>query len=131
MPILRAILVAMLLVVPGACASRSGGSTNEPRTRADLLTQAEMRESQWSNVYDMVRTLRPRWLQSRGSDTVMGEPTEVQVVIDGVKHGGVNTLRTYPLAGIVYIEFFDGITASSRWGLGFGRGAIFVSTRAR
>ena len=127
--VVRSILIASMLLLPAACASGRTGGVGEVPARGDLLTRADMQQAQWSNVYDMVRSLRPRWLQTRGTDTLLGEPGEVQVVVDGVKHGGVNTLRSYPLTGIVFLQFYDGITASSRWGMGFGQGAIYISTR--
>jgi hypothetical protein len=128
--VVRAMLIATVLLLPNACASTGNRPAGEPPSRGDLLTLGEMQNRQWSNVYDMVSSLRPRWLQVRGPDTLLGEPGEVQVVVDGVKHGGVGTLRTYPVTGIVLLQFYDGITASSRWGLGFGHGAIHISTRA-
>jgi hypothetical protein len=55
----------------------------------------------------------------------------VQVVLDNVRLGTTDALRTLPVGGIAYFQWLDGISASQRWGTGFGNGAIFISTRPR
>src|SRR5437763_1053503 len=117
-----------LMVVVTSCASRGqSGGAREPAHRADLLTAEELRAGQWRNAYDAVSSLRARWLQSRGPDTIMGKPGEVQVHLDDVRLGGVDTLREIPVIEIAYIQFFDPQTASARWGLDHSHGAIYVS----
>jgi hypothetical protein len=120
-----------LAVVVTACASRGKSGARQPNARADLLTAEEMRASQWRNAYDAVSSLRARWLQPRGPDTIIGKPGEVQVHLDDVRVGGVDTLREIPVIEIAYIQFFDPATASARWGLDHSHGAIYVSTRQR
>jgi hypothetical protein len=119
-----------LAVVVTACASR-GKSARQPTARADLLTAEEMRAGQWRNAYDAVSSLRARWLQPRGPDTIIGKQGEVQVHLDDVHLGGVDTLREIPVIEIAYLQFFDPATASARWGLDHSHGAIYVSTRQR
>lgn len=119
------------LVVATSCSSRGQGGAREPAPRTDLLTAEELRASQWRNAYDAVSSLRARWLQLRGPDTIMGKPGEVQVHLDDVRLGGVETLREIPVIDIAYIQFFDPATASARWGLDHSHGAIYVSTRPR
>ena len=79
----------------------------------------------------LLRHRRERWLQPRGPDTIIGKPGEVQVHLDDVHLGGVDTLREIPVIEIAYIQFFDPATASARWGLDHSHGAIYVSTRQR
>ena len=43
--------------------------------------------------------------------------------------GGVAVLQSMPTEGIAYIRHYDGIEASSRWGLGHESGVIFVRNR--
>ena len=118
-----------LAVAVTACASRGKSGARQPNARADLLTAEEMRAGQWRNAYDAVSSLRARWLQPRGPDTIIGKPGEVQVHLDDVHLGGVDTLREIPVIEIAYIQFFDPATASARWGLDHSHGAIYVSTR--
>ena len=133
-PLLFASLTAVLILGSTACATGTGGSASSssaPAGSRELLLREEMDRGQWANAYEAVRSLRPQWLRVRGRDTITGDPGEVQVVLDDVRLGGPDVLRTLPLGGITYIQFIDGITASQRWGMGFGNGAIFVSTRPR
>jgi hypothetical protein len=118
-----------VLAIVAACASggNSAKTTTSPRT--DLLTAAELKGGQWTNAYDAVRTLRARWLQARGPDTILGKPGEVQVHLDDVRLGGITSLREIPVVDIVYIQFFDPTSAAARWGLDHSHGAIYVSTR--
>ena len=60
---------------------------------------------------------------------IIGKPGGVQVHLDDVHLGGVDTLREIPVIEIAYIQFFDPATASARWGLDHSHGAIYVSTR--
>jgi hypothetical protein len=126
---IRRVLVPWLLLACIGCASAS--RTGRPSgSRSDLIGPEELSKAQWANVYDLVSSLRPRWLQSRGPDS-FNKPSVVQVVVDDVKLGGVTALRQLPTSGITSLQFFDGLTATSRWGLDFGSGAIYISTRRR
>lgn len=125
-------LSAVLVLDFTACASGGAAtSSSAPATNRDWLMRDEMDKGQWANAYEAVRNLRPQWLRVRGRDTITGDPGAVQVVLDDVRLGGIDVLRTLPISGVVYFQFLDGISASQRWGTGFGNGAIFVSTRPR
>ena len=130
---LQATLLTALLCLPAACATRTTEtqSSAAPSGRRDLIVREEIDKSQWANAYDLIRNLRPQWLRVRGRDTITGDPGGIQVVLDDVRIGGVEALRTLPVGGVTYLQWLDGISASQRWGTGFGNGAIFVSTRPR
>jgi hypothetical protein len=128
--LIRRALVPWLLLACLGCASGASSARPPSGSRPDLIGPEELATAQWANVYEMVSSLRPRWLQSRGPDS-FSKPSVVQVVVDDVKLGGVNALRNLPTSGITSLQFFDGLTATSRWGLDFGSGAIYVSTRRR
>ena len=123
-----AVIVLIALSLTG-CASCGGAARRPSDPRSDVITLEEIQRGQWSNVYDLVRALRPRWLRTRGPDTILGTPGEVQAHIDGARLGGVNALRSVPVAGISYIQFFDPTTSAARWGLGHGHGTVYISTR--
>ena len=125
---LRLVLLALIL---GGCASGGRPTSGAPRARADLITAEELRGGQFRTANDAVSSLRARWLQSRGTDTFVGKPGEVQVHLDDVRLGGVSTLREIPAIDIAYMQFFDPTSAAARWGLDHSHGAIYVSTRPR
>ncbi len=98
-----------------------------PRLDRTLLTSEQFANHGYNTAYDVVEAMRSNWLAERGTDS-FSSPTKVQVYFDGIKLGGVETLRTIDLRPVTYIRFFDGVTATARWGIGHGQGAIYVST---
>ena len=140
MPTHRSLTLARVLVAAGvvaslgACASHAGapGSTAAASTRAkrdpNLITAEELTHGQWANAYDAVRALRPQWLNFKGTDTFLGEQSEVQVRLDDSPLGGIAALRQVTSVGIGSIRFVDGVTAAGRWGGSYVNGAILISS---
>ena len=95
-----------------------------------MITREEIDTQHWANAYDLVATLRPSWLNERGPDS-FSTPPELQVHFNGARVGGINTLRQMVLTEIVYLEYFNPVAATARWGLGYGHGAIELSTRPK
>ena len=129
--VLHAVLLIALVVPESGCATRGAAAASAPATNRDFIVRDEIDKGQWPNAYELIRSVRPQWLRVRGRDTIVGEPGGVQVVLDDVRLGAIDALRTLPVSGIAYFQWLDGISASQRWGTGFGNGAIFVSTRPR
>jgi outer membrane cobalamin receptor len=128
---LRALMIGMMLAGCGVIPRGAELDSASPASgAANLITRAEIDRSQWGDIYELVRNLRPRWVQSRGTDSVLS-PGEVQVYVDGVRLGGVHRLRAMPTSGIDHLEWVDGVTASGRWGFNHGQGVIAVSYRPR
>jgi hypothetical protein len=118
-----------IVAVLAACASSPPGSVSAAapkRGGLDLITRAEMDRGQWVNAYELVRNLRPRWIGTRGVDTVLGRAGEVQVYVDGVRLGGVDLLRNVPTSAINRMEWIDPISAAGRWGFAHNHGVIAV-----
>jgi hypothetical protein len=115
------------LVLASACSHPRSGVTGS--RGADIITAEEIRAGSHTNVYDLVATLRFRWLQARGPDTVNLKPGDVMVRVDENELGTVQALRTLSPVGITSIQFIDPIASAGRWGLGYAHGAIVISTR--
>lgn len=128
---IRRLALFTLLVAVAGCASGGGAADGSPRARArmDVITKEQALESRATDALGIVETLRSGWLRERGSDSLTGQPTRVQVYFDDVRLGGVETLRSISLVQIGHIRYYDGVAASGRWGLGHGAGVIFVSSR--
>lgn len=131
----RALLALAMLLVAGACGGRGASAAGDsgpaasPRSRSTLITFEEMRQrGQTSNLYDLIQDLRPRWLRSRGPDTLLGQQGQVQVHVDGNWIGSVEALRRLAAAGVTSIEWLPPLDASARYGLDHSHGAIVVST---
>lgn len=118
-----------LIISSGACSSKSSSGT-PARADRNVITREQLDDHRFTNIYEAVAALRSNWLQTRGTDSFR-QPTRVLVYLDDTRLGGVETLRGIGATGIIYVRYFDGVTASGRWGLDHGQGVIFVSTRPR
>ena len=121
----RLCLAAGLAVVVAGCAGRQ--ASTGPGVDRNLLVQEDFADRGFHTAYDVIESMRSNWLSSRGPNSFT-TPTEVQVYLDGVRMGGVETLRAIDVRPVTYIRYFDGIAATARWGLDHGAGAIYVST---
>jgi hypothetical protein len=125
-------LGAALVVAVTACASSSGGRSGvqqASRSKTDVITEDEIRSAHWQNLYELVQTLRPRWLRTHGPDSILGETAPVQVHLDDNRLGGVETLRNISASGVTSLRFIDPVTAAGRWGGDHANGAIIITTR--
>ena len=71
-----------------------GSARHAQRAQADLITRAEMERNEYASLYEVVQALRGQWLRTRGPTTILGRPSEVQVMVDDMRLGGVTTLRS-------------------------------------
>ncbi len=121
--IARFVALAAVVLVSG-CASRL--KTGEVRDHG-TLTKEQIMESHFTTAYDAVEALRSNWLQARGTDSFQ-TPSEVLVYLDNTRLGGTDKLREIAANTIVYMRFYDGVSATGRWGIGHAAGVIYVST---
>jgi len=89
-----------------------------------------MEQARYASLYEVVQSLRGRWLATRGPKTLLGVPTEVQVLVDDMRMGGVDALRSLKTDNVVSITFVDPVAAAQRWGGKFAQGTIVVTTHA-
>ena len=122
----RAILVLSVVVLGWGCAHRVADTAKS--TDRSVLTREEITRGQYRDLYDAVSGLRRNWLQTRGADS-FNNPSTVRVYLDNVMLGGTESLRNIVPASIVFLKFYDGIAATTRWGTDHGAGVIFVSSR--
>lgn len=120
------IAVAAFLLTLAACAS----SDAEPRAPVDrsLLTRAEIQTAPASNAFDLVRELRPAWLQVRGPNS-LSRVAEVSVYVDGMRRGGPDALSGIRTESIEEMRYLSAREAQARYGLDNTSGAILVRTR--
>jgi len=89
-----------------------------------------METARYASLYEVVQSLRGRWLQTRGPNSLLGRQVEVQVLVDDLRMGGVETLRSLRTDNVVTISFVDPVAAGQRWGGKYAQGTIVVTTRA-
>ncbi|MES3035652.1 MAG: hypothetical protein V4813_16740 [Gemmatimonadota bacterium] len=113
-----------------SCASHNPDVMRPTAGRLSVITRAEMEQTRYGSLFDVVQALRGRWLRSRGPNSLIGRSTEVQVLVDDMRMGGVETLRTMRTDNVVSIQFVDPVTAAQRWGGKHAIGTIVVTTYA-
>lgn len=121
---MRIILMTIMIAAVSACVSTRHGSTAD----YNLITRAEVEATDLANAYDIVRTLRPRWLRKAGPASI-NAPLPVRVYIDGSRMDGPSALRTVPKIVIQEIRYYPPTDAQARWGLNHTHGAVAVATR--
>jgi len=132
----RAVLILTLLVpaVSLGCASSGTTSGSENAGRSDLLTREQILGAEATNIYDVIRRLRPRWLQVRSTRSFEMQ-TEIAVIENDVYLGPAEILKEMAPELAYELRYLDGIRAAAAIpGLMSGRhieGAILVNTRGR
>lgn len=109
-----------------ACLSRASQTTSARLDRS-VITRDQMLQANYASVYDAVTALRSLWLQPRGPDSFVA-PSIVWVYIDGSRVGSVDVLKTIQPRLVNTVRFYDGPSATSRWGVDNAAGVIHVST---
>lgn len=108
------------------CASSGGGESGGPRRDPNLITAEELADYTTLSAVDVVRRLRPRWLQGRG-----GQNTPV-LILDGTRMGDAqNELRSISVSDIAEMQYLNASDATMRFGTNFTGGAILVTSRSR
>lgn len=118
------ILLIVALVGAWACASTG------QRTKRDhnLITRQEVESTDLATAYELVRTLRPRWLRKVGPSSITAV-RPIAVYIDGTRVGGPRALETVPKIAVQEIRYYPPTEAQARWGLNHTHGAVAVITR--
>lgn len=124
----RTILLLFITLILAACASSGTQGTRERRDR-DHITRDEIARVQVGTAYEVVETLRPQYLRSRGMGSTTAPPEYAVVYIDGVRAGGLDQLRRVSRDSLEEIRYINGSDATTRFGTGHGGGAILVTTR--
>lgn len=119
--------VVMLAVSLTAGCRASAPGAGQERPDQLMITREQIAEPRFSSAYDVVRALRSNWLNARGIASLRFK-VEVQVYLDGVHLGGVQTLQNISTPSIQYMQYFNGTDATTRWGIGHGRGVIYIGT---
>jgi hypothetical protein len=127
MPGLRKSVGFLLVLLLTACASQPAGERAERGGRA-VLNATEMLATGYTDLYQVIQSLRPEWLRAQGATSFRGQE-QIQVYLDGNQMGGVEALRQIATRSISSVQFLTGLEATQRWGLNHGMGAIVVSTR--
>ncbi|HKG91584.1 MAG TPA: hypothetical protein VKA84_06830 [Gemmatimonadaceae bacterium] len=141
----RALAFALALTsaaAAAACASKQRGPAAEPpadsttaaqanraaRHQADVITAEEIRAAfgSASNAYDLIKQLRPNFLQSRGVRPSGGNESSARedvlalngarIYLDGTYFGSIAMLREISVNTIAQIRYYSATAAAMRFG---------------
>lgn len=134
------VLITVIALTIGSLPLEAQGKARIARDR-NMISTEEIRASSASNAYDLVKTLRPAWLRTRGYSTlqtttipnpleggtidVMAAP-QIMVYIEGVRQGDQESLRNVELGDVASLVFLDSNAATLRYGTGNTHGAIVI-----
>jgi hypothetical protein len=142
-PLIALTSFVALIICLSECAS--GGSTASTASTAtapagrpnpDVITAAEMAKSTGQNAYEIIKELRPRFLQSRGA-TAPGagaysrQPLDPVVYFDERRLGSFDELSQIVVSQISEIRHFNSSEATARWGTGHSAGAILILSKKK
>jgi len=125
---LRGLLVIAMVAGMAACAGTASRGAADAG-RSDRLNRADIGETAYPDLYELILARRGTWLRTRGPDSLGGRSSVLQVDQDNVRLRGLEALRAIHPMEIDYVQFYDPVQASSRWGFDHGAGVIFVATR--
>ena len=130
----RLALVALSFLV-AACATSPRPAPDRAPVRIggprDPITRAEIARTNAADAYDVVRTLRGNFLNSRGITTLRRTDGGAwpAVFVDGMYLGTIAELRGIPAGTIDEVRFLNAGDAMLRYGAGYAAGIIQVTTR--
>ncbi len=115
------IAAALFAVSGGAAGCASSGTTPGAKvteSSPDRITSTEIEATSGAqNAYDLVRRLRPRWLQNGATGSIGGGRIATQallVYLDGNRLGvAPEALRSLSASGIKSMQYYDAIRAST------------------
>jgi hypothetical protein len=129
---IRTLIPLAVMVLATAACAYSG--TQGPRPDPELITRTEIQSAEATNLYDVVRRLRPRWLNAerRSGDRSFGSVQTGVVVYQNRSYlGGLSVLEEWSPEGVYQLEWIDGPQASASLpGIGSRHvvGAIIIHT---
>lgn len=143
--------IGAVAVAGCATAGAGGGSSAAPSSR-EVITAAELENTQATTLYDAIRNLRPAFLKSDqagvyGSLAPVGNKTPaaanaqsstqfvpdavapIMVYKDGVRLSGVDDLKQIMTSTVKEVQHLKGPQAAVRFGTNNAAGAIIVTSK--
>ncbi len=126
---------SILLVGIVACATAARSTTHTSATR-NVIELGELDSAVAPNLLEVVRQLRPEWLQrstsgvrSIRSGSAGANGDQLNVYVDEVRHAGTSVLAQFNPNGVTGIRYYTASEAQIRFGEGNTAGVIHVVTR--
>ncbi len=113
-----------------ACAGGPPGGASVPPRDENVISAEELKDATATNLYDFIRSRRPRWLERNYSAVLRSDRvTTVAVFLDNQEFGGPDQLRQLPVSSAGEVRYYSPSEAQGRFGLGYINGVIQVVSR--
>jgi hypothetical protein len=107
----------MILLIAAAftgCATTSSTKGSQRTSGRDLLQQEEILAARASNLYDVVRRLRPNWLNIRASaQSIRPTPTSILVYEGAIRLGDVEVLKSMSPESVGSMRYLSSTEATA------------------
>lgn len=138
------VLLLWASLLAGCAANRGTEEGRASGRQTNVLTAAEIQQANRAqHAFDLIRALRPNWLQIRGIQSLGGaaerrsgerEPTtrtavDVMIYVDGLRMGGPAILREILASDVREARYLGPTEASARFGTDHTGGAILITTK--
>jgi hypothetical protein len=139
-PLITLTSLVALTVCLTACTSGGSAAGAAPapagRSNPDVITSEELAKSTGQNAYEIIKELRPRFLQSRGA-TAPGagaysrQPLDPVVYVDERRLATFAELSQIVVSQISEIRHYNASEATAKWGTGHSAGAILIVSKKK
>lgn len=141
--IARTTLAVLIALAAAQATAEAQDTKKKPSRNRDKIESEELRSQPSTNLYSMIRSKRPHWLNTRGlsnyattsgvgmdNSSVSGaaEP-EIVVYVDHAKFGSQSILRSLQTDDVELVEYLNSASATQRFGTGHVHGAIVITRR--
>lgn len=127
---MRSLVRSVTLLALVAACSHPRADGGGPSQSGDIITEAEIANSQSVTAYDAVQKLRANFLTNRGKTTILGDTSPLPVVfLDGIEYGPMSSLRNIPADHVASIRMYRAWEAGTKFGTGKTAGVIEVLTK--
>ena len=123
-------MVPLLMTLLVSCGTPGIGSGRQGDP--GVIARDEIDSSGAQTAYQLVQSVRPQWLITRGITNLAqaAGAEDIVVYLDNARLGDRDTMRRIALGPVRYLRFFRAPEATQRWGGGHLHGAILISTRS-
>jgi hypothetical protein len=127
--LVRGTVLAAAVVTAGAACGKAHDRAEGPRPSGALEAE-EILATKAGNMYDVIRLLRPNWLQRFGGrpTSLTGPAAEVMVYLDGQRYGEPRDLVRLSATSVRWAEYLTPSEAQARFGPGNLAGVIQIHT---
>jgi hypothetical protein len=119
-------MVAVQACAPAAATTPDVSDIENPgRSRQKVISSAEIEQSTYTNVEELIRAVRPAWLRVHPQSFTL--PHRVDLYIDELPTS--LALADISLSQVSRLEYLTAPEATTRFGTQQGTGAILITTK--